>query len=92
MSIVRGKMALVTGAGRGLGRGVTPELGRLGSHVVGARTVRAGQTGLWGAGGPVVQLSHLSGFTDVDGVQPDLDDSTGLWRRRLSAVDDILFS
>ena len=25
---------------------------------------------------PVVQLSHLYGFPDVDGVQPDLDDYT----------------
>jgi dehydrogenase/reductase SDR family protein 1 len=55
MSILGGKIALVTGASRGIGRGVTLELGRLGAHVVGAaRTARVDQTGPWGAGGPVV--------------------------------------
>lgn len=41
---------------------------------------------------PVVQLSHLYGFTDIDGVQPPIDDYTALWVRRLSAIDADLVS
>ena len=53
--MLSGKVVLVTGASRGIGRGVALELGRLGAHVVGAaRTARADQTGSWGDGGPTV--------------------------------------
>ena len=41
---------------------------------------------------PVVQLSHDYGFTDVDGVQPPIDEYTELWVRRLAAIDTALGS
>jgi dehydrogenase/reductase SDR family protein 1 len=53
--MLSGKIAVVTGASRGIGRGVALELGRQGAHVVGvARTVHADQTGSWGTDGPTV--------------------------------------
>lgn len=49
------KIALVTGASRGVGRGVALELGRQGAYVIGtARTARADETRQWGADGPTV--------------------------------------
>jgi len=41
---------------------------------------------------PVVELAHDYGFTDIDGVQPPIDDYTALWARRLAAIDDVLGS
>lgn len=55
MTMLAGKIALVTGASRGVGRGVARELARQGANVVlAARTARAEQITTWGSDGPAV--------------------------------------
>jgi len=54
-TMLAGKVALVTGASRGIGRGVACELARQGASVIlTARTVHPEQTATWGNGGPNV--------------------------------------
>lgn len=49
-------------------------------------------TGRSGRCFPLLALAHHYGFSDIDGIQPPLDDTSQEWSERLNAIWDILAS
>jgi NAD(P)-dependent dehydrogenase (short-subunit alcohol dehydrogenase family) len=64
---LEGKVALVTGASRGAGRGTAVGLGEAGATVAADPDVHRRNGGSFSSGG----LAREYGFTDLDGSQPD---------------------
>jgi 3-oxoacyl-[acyl-carrier protein] reductase len=74
MSILEGKVALVTGASRGIGHAIAQELERLGAKVVGTSTSEAGAAKVPGLGKVLDVKDPAQCDSVIESIQKDLGD------------------